>query len=255
MEQPDPIVHRHGDYPVGELGEEGGEPQQEGLAARGAFGAHHEVAVGQLGLYAGGVGAAVAAEADGGDRGEDLGESGDGVGDGGDLASEDRGEDDGVHEGAVGAGEEDAGAASCGGRRGAAADDDGAAKDADYVGDEAHREEEADGDADGGDEDADGEVEEDEEGGGGSRSAGEATVVEDDGDRTACRRDADELSVVGEGRSVMFLFRIFTENFTLTRLVTMEIYHRKLYPFIFHAIQIHINIFKKSLSLLAQRYK
>ncbi|KAF7831058.1 hypothetical protein G2W53_013391 [Senna tora] len=54
-------------------------------------------------------------EADGWDGGEELREAGDGVGDGGDLAAEYGGEDHGVHEGAVGADEEDAGVAGGGG--------------------------------------------------------------------------------------------------------------------------------------------
>lgn len=58
-------------------------------------------------LYHGGVSVAVAAQADGLDGGDYLGEAGDGVGDGGDGAAEGDGEENGVEEGTVGADEED----------------------------------------------------------------------------------------------------------------------------------------------------
>lgn len=60
-------------------------------------------------FYHGGVGGAVAAETDGLDGGDYLGEAGDGVGDGGDGAAEGGGEEDGVEEGTVGADKENPG--------------------------------------------------------------------------------------------------------------------------------------------------
>lgn len=140
VEEPQPVVHRDGHDPIRQLCEERTEPEQEGLAARGALGADHQIALGELGLYALRVDLAVAAEADGADRGEDLREAGDGVGHGGDFPAEYHGEDHRVHEGAVGADEEDSGFRRRGRGWRAAADDDGPAEYADDVRDEAHGE-------------------------------------------------------------------------------------------------------------------
>ena len=116
-------VHRHRDDPVAELGEQGAEPEEVGLAAGGPFRADDEVALLEDGGDAGGVGGAVTGEGDGGDGGEEAGEAADAVGDAGDLAAEGDGYDDGVEGGAVVADVEVAGGAWGRRRRRVAADD------------------------------------------------------------------------------------------------------------------------------------
>nr|CAD1840864.1 unnamed protein product [Ananas comosus var. bracteatus] len=141
---------------VGELGEERGEAEQEGLAAGGALGADDEVAALEQGLDAGGVGGAVAGEGDGGDRGEGGGEAADAVGDAGDGAAESDGDDDGVEGGAVVADEEGAREDGEGTGEGAAADGEADAGEAVGVADERGGDGEVEEDAEEGEDEAEG---------------------------------------------------------------------------------------------------
>lgn len=161
VEHPHSVIHRHRHDLVGELGEEGAEPEEERLPARRPLRADGEVALLQLGLDPPGVDVADPGQPDGGDRGEDLGESGDGVGHGRDAAAEDGREDDRVHQGPVGADEEDAGGGGRGRRGRVPPDDHAGPEERGDAGRHRHREEHADGDADGGEYDADGDPEED----------------------------------------------------------------------------------------------
>jgi hypothetical protein len=188
VEEPHAVVHRHGHDPVAELREELGEAEQEGLPARGALGAHGHVATGQLGAHACRVHFPVSRQAHRRDRGEDLGEAGDGVCHGGHAAPEHGGQHHGVHERAVRADEEDPrgrradvrGVAGPDWGRRAAVNDHGAAEDRRDVGDAPDGNHEADGDADEGDQHAERQPEEDDEGHEWRGPAHEATVVEDD---------------------------------------------------------------------------
>lgn len=189
VEHAHPVGHRHRHDLVGELGEQRREAEQERLPAGGPLGADDEVPLIEEHLDHGGVAGAVAGEADGLYRGEELGEAGDGVGDGGDGAAEGGGEEDGVEEGAVGADEEDTGAGEglLGRWRGDAAYGDADAEGPEGMVDEAHGEEGAGGNAEAGEEEADGDPEDDEQGEERRRLLDKPAVMEDDGLRQLVR--------------------------------------------------------------------
>lgn len=107
MEHAHPVHHGYGHELISELGKKCGESEEEGLPTGGSFRAYGQVTLLQELLDHGGVCGAVTAESDGLDRGDDLGEAGDGVGDSRDWAAERSGEEDWVEEGPVGADEED----------------------------------------------------------------------------------------------------------------------------------------------------
>ena len=110
-------VDRHRHDAVGELGEERAEPQQERLAAGGALGADHQVALLQQPPDVLGVLLALPRQRDGLDRRDELRELGDAVRDAADLAAQRHGDLNRVEHGAVVADEEDARMSLLGGRR------------------------------------------------------------------------------------------------------------------------------------------
>jgi hypothetical protein len=203
-------VQRHGLHVVGELREQRAEPQQVGLAARRALGAHGQVAMLQHPRHGLGVARAVAGQAhrlDGRDR---LRQPAEAVRHGGDGPLQRGGEHDGVHQSPVRAHVQDV-PALLAWRRSAEAG--GAEADAKYrASDEVElvREDDADVDADDGEDDAERQEQEECEHGGWGGEEGEAAVVEDERLRVPVPRQLGALSA----HPVHFLQRNKNEDTT-----------------------------------------
>lgn len=173
-------IDGHGHDPIAHLCEQSRESQQEGFAARGPLGAHHEVALLEELRDTGGVGGAVAGQGDGRDWREEPGELTDAVGDAGDFAAEGDGDDNGVEGGAVVADVEVAGGARGRRRRAVAPDDEPDAEEFVGVADNAFGKRKVEVDADDGEDEAEGEPEVDDDGIQWGGALHEPTVVEDD---------------------------------------------------------------------------
>ncbi|GJM93813.1 hypothetical protein PR202_ga10402 [Eleusine coracana subsp. coracana] len=208
-------VQRHGLHVVGELREQRAEPQKVRLPARGALGAHRQVAPGQHAGHGLGVAGAVARQPHRLDGRDHLREAAEAVGHGGDGALQRRRQHDGVHQRAVRAHVQHVLPPQ---RRFRAEAGDAEADAEEGAGDEVERvrEDDADVDTDHGEDDAQREEEEEGERGGRGGEERQAPVVEDERLRVLVPRQLGALCALS-AHHVHFLQQTNTNIGTLLK--------------------------------------